>query len=43
MGLRMRQVAPAVGLFLLAPLVGELLLGNLTLDPPVVLPLFAPL
>lgn len=37
----MLRVAPAVGLFLLAPLVGEFLLGNLRIDQLGVLPLFA--
>ncbi|RJQ66850.1 DUF998 domain-containing protein [Pseudonocardiaceae bacterium YIM PH 21723] len=39
----MRRVAPAVGLFLLAPLVGEFLLGNLRIDYLFVLPAYAPL
>lgn len=38
---RLRRVATAIGLFLLAPLVGEFLLGNLRIDQLVVLPLFA--
>ena len=38
-----RRAAPAVGLFVLAPLVGEFLLGNLRIDQLFVLPLFAPL
>jgi hypothetical protein len=37
----MRRVAPAVGLFLLAPLVGEFLLGNVRIDQLFVLPPFA--
>lgn len=43
MGQRLRRVAPAIGLFLLAPLVGEFLLGNLRIDQVFVLPVFAPL
>jgi hypothetical protein len=40
----MRRIAPAVLLFLLAPAVGELLLGNLALaDLPAFLPVLAPL
>lgn len=41
MGRRMRRVAPVVGLFLLAPLVGEFLLGNVPIDRLGVLPFFA--
>jgi hypothetical protein len=40
----MRRIAPAILLFLLAPVVGELLLGNLALaDMPAFLPVLAPL
>ncbi|WP_020500307.1 hypothetical protein [Sciscionella marina] len=38
---RLRRLAPAAGLFLLAPLVGEFLLGNLPIDKLGVLPIFA--
>lgn len=41
MGRRIRRGAPAVGLLLLAPLVGEFVLGNLRLDQLVVLPMLA--
>jgi hypothetical protein len=38
-----RRVAPAVGLFLLAPLVGEYLLGNLSIRDIVALLFLAPM
>ncbi|HEV7826244.1 MAG TPA: hypothetical protein VGP02_15195 [Mycobacteriales bacterium] len=38
-----RRVAPAVGLFVLAPLVGEYLLGNVSLGAPVYLLLLGPM
>src|SRR5687768_6665282 len=39
----MRRVAPALGLFLLAPFVGEFLLGNLTVAEFVIGVLLAPM
>jgi len=39
----MRRIAPALGLFLLAPFVGEFLLGNLTLPELGYVPLVAPM
>ncbi|MCA6096743.1 DUF998 domain-containing protein, partial [Streptomyces sp. SCA3-4] len=41
---RLRRIAPALGLFALAPLIGECLLGNLTVPEIVLLlPLLAPM
>jgi hypothetical protein len=42
-GSLLRRIAPAVGLFFLAPLVGEFLLGNISIKDIVTLLFLAPL